>query len=151
VETQFEAVRAEDAAAVFALLEEAHLPAAGLRDHFATTFVAKRGGQILGTVALEVYPDGALLRSVAVVPEARGQGLGRQLTEEAIRAARNLGVPVLYLLTTTAERYFPKFGFEVIDRRDVPDSVKASVEFTSACPASATVMRKSLQAPAIGL
>lgn len=150
METQFEAARAEDAAAVFALLEEAHLPSAGLRDHFATTVVARRGGQILGTVALEVYPEGALLRSVAVAPEVRGQGLGRQLTDEAIRAARSLGVPALYLLTTTAERYFPKFGFEVIDRREVPDSVKASVEFTSACPASATVMRMSLQAPAIG-
>jgi amino-acid N-acetyltransferase len=51
----------------------------------------------------------------------------------------------MYLLTTTAERYFPKFGFERIERRDVPETVQASVEFTSACPASAVVMRKSLR------
>jgi amino-acid N-acetyltransferase len=47
-------------------------------------------------------------------------------------------------LTTTAERYFPKFGFERIERNDVPASVQASVEFTSACPSSAIVMRKPL-------
>ena len=47
-------------------------------------------------------------------------------------------------LTTTAERFFPKFGFEGIARSDVPPSVQASIEFTSACPSSAMVMRKTL-------
>jgi amino-acid N-acetyltransferase len=47
-------------------------------------------------------------------------------------------------LTTTAEHFFPKFGFERIARADVPSSVQRSVEFTSVCPASATVMRKPL-------
>ena len=50
----------------------------------------------------------------------------------------------LYLLTTTAEGYFPKFGFERITRAEVPPSVQASVEFATACPASAIVMRKRL-------
>jgi amino-acid N-acetyltransferase len=53
----------------------------------------------------------------------------------------------VFLLTTTAERFFPKFGFEQIARDEVPASVKASVEFRSACCASAIVMRKQL-APA---
>ena len=53
-------------------------------------------------------------------------------------------MPALYLLTTTAERYFPKFGFERIERAEVPLSVQTSIEFTSACPSSATVMRKQL-------
>ena len=42
--------------------------------------------------------------------------------------------PVLDLLTTTAERFFPGFGFERVERVDVPASVQASVEFRSACP-----------------
>jgi amino-acid N-acetyltransferase len=58
--------------------------------------------------------------------------------------ARDLQVPAIYLLTTTAERYFPKFGFERIQRADIPPAVQTSIEFTSACPSSATVMRKSL-------
>jgi len=53
-------------------------------------------------------------------------------------------VPAIYLLTTTAEQYFPKFGFERIARSDVPPGVQTSIEFTAACPSSATVMRKRL-------
>ena len=37
----------------------------------------------------------------------------------------------MFLLTTTAERFFPKFGFEQITRDEVPETVQASVEFTS--------------------
>jgi amino-acid N-acetyltransferase len=134
----------EDAPAVLHLLERNHLPREGLTDWITTTLVARENGQIIGSAALEIYPDGALLRSVAVVPEAQRQGLGHELTAAAIHLANTLNAPALYLLTTTAERFFPKFGFERIARADVPATVQASIEFTSACPSSATVMRKTL-------
>ena len=47
-------------------------PLDGLADHLATTLVARRDGAIVGSAALEMYPDGALLRSVAVAPTCRG-------------------------------------------------------------------------------
>jgi len=53
-------------------------------------------------------------------------------------------------LTTTAEGFFPKFGFERIPRADVPARVQESVEFVSACPASAVVMRNTLVAAITG-
>jgi amino-acid N-acetyltransferase len=56
----------------------------------------------------------------------------------ALTIAREHHVDAVFLLTTTAEQFFPKFGFERISRADVPASVQASVEFQSACPASAT-------------
>ena len=136
--------RPEDAETIVELLKAQHLPPDGLLDHLATTFVARQNGHIVGSAALEVYVDGALLRSVAVAPALRGRGVGRDLTEAALVAARGLRIPALYLLTTTADHYFPKFGFERITRADVPASVQASVEFTSACCASAVVMRKQL-------
>ena len=136
--------RGDDAPAVLRLLERNHLPLEGLTDWIATTLVARENGQIIGSAALELYPDGALLRSVAVAPEAQGKGLGQELTAAAIRLADTLNAPALYLLTTTAEQFFPKFGFERIARADVPATVQASVEFTSACPTSAIVMRKTL-------
>jgi amino-acid N-acetyltransferase len=74
----------------------------------------------------------------------QGHGVGQALTAAALQLARDLHVPFVYLLTTTAEQFFPKFGFERIERRAVPESVQASIEFTSACPSSATVMRKVL-------
>jgi amino-acid N-acetyltransferase len=144
VHTRIETARVADAEAVLLLLQQNHLPPDGLRSHLATTLVARQNGQVVGSAALEVYPDGALLRSVAVAPEAQGHGLGRRLTDAAIRLAQDLRVPAIYLLTTTAERYFPKFGFERIARADVPATVQSSIEFISACPSSATVMRRSL-------
>ncbi|HEY7474721.1 MAG TPA: arsenic resistance N-acetyltransferase ArsN2 [Vicinamibacterales bacterium] len=136
--------RQEDAGAVLDLLKAEHLPPDGLLDHLDTTFVARQDARIVGSAALEVYADGALLRSVAVASELKGRGVGRELTNAALTAARELRVPALYLLTTTADGYFPKFGFERITRAEVPASVQTSVEFTSACPASAIVMRKRL-------
>jgi len=143
--TQIDAAHAADAAAIFALLEQQHLPLDGLRDHLSTTLVARTdGGQIVGSAALEIYADGALLRSVAIAADRQQRGLGRQLTESAIALARDRQVRAIYLLTTTAEEYFPRFGFERIARAEVPPGVQTSVEFTSACPSSATVMRKTL-------
>ena len=136
--------RPDDAEDVLRLLEQNHLPLDGLRDHLATTLIAREDSHVVGSAALEIYSEGALLRSVAVAPELQGHGLGRALTDAAIRLAKDLNVPALYLLTTTAARYFPKFGFARIERTDVPASVQTSVEFTSACPASAAVMRKTL-------
>jgi len=107
--------------------------------------VAREGEQIVGTAALELYADGALLRSVAVDPRQQGKQLGHQLTDAALQLATTHGANIVFLLTTTADRFFPKFGFERISREQVPASVRQSVEFQSACPASAIVMRKPLQ------
>jgi len=126
------------------LLTHSGLPLDGLDEHLATLLVARDAGRIVGSAALEAYRDGALLRSLAVSADRQGRGVGRELTDAAIRLAREMGMPALYLLTTTAADFFPRFGFERIDRDAVPASVQASVEFTSACPASAVAMRKRL-------
>ena len=85
---------------------------------------------------------------MTVAPEARGTGLGHRLTEAALALADRLGAPAVFLLTTTAERFFPRFGFRVVSRDEVPPGVQQSVEFRSACPASATVMRRGTAATA---
>lgn len=134
-----------DAPSVLQLLREAGLPTDGLSGHLHTAFVGLLDdGRIVGSAALEVYPDGALLRSVAVASAARGNGLGRRLTDAAINLAGSLGTPAVYLLTTTAESYFPRFGFVRIPRAEVPAGVQQSIEFRSVCPASATVMRRTM-------
>jgi amino-acid N-acetyltransferase len=79
-----------------------------------------------------------------VHPDHRDQSHGRGLISAALERAAQRGLPAVYLLTTTAESYFPRFGFETIERSLVPASVQASVEFRGACPASAVAMRKSL-------
>jgi amino-acid N-acetyltransferase len=133
-----------DIAAIERLLRENGLPLDGVRDRLATTLVALDGEHLTGTAALEMFEDGALLRSVAVAAAARSAGTGARLVQWLLAAAAERRVPAVYLLTTTAESYFPRFGFERIERDRVPAGVRTSVEFTSACPASATVMKKDL-------
>jgi len=129
-----------DLPAILDLLTQHGLPHDGLADHIAGTLVAREGDTIIGSAALEHYGEAALLRSVAVAPTLRGQGIGGQLTAAALDLARRLGVHQLYLLTTTAEGYFPRFGFHAITRAEVAHAVQVSDEFTGACPTSAAVM-----------
>jgi amino-acid N-acetyltransferase len=108
--------------------------------------VAESDVKLVGVVGLELYDGSALLRSAAVEESWRGSGVGKVLVDRALDLARERGVEDVYLLTTTAEEYFPKFGFTCVSRDSVVGGVRSSVEFQTACPASATVMRKRLGA-----
>ena len=135
-----------DLPAIENLLVASGLPTAGVADALDGFLVAESAEkQIVGVVGVEVCcSEYALLRSTAVDPTWRGTGLGRRLVERAIAEAESRGIRAMYLLTTTAERYFPSFGFVKTTRDVVPDEVKQSVEFREACPASATVMSLDL-------
>lgn len=131
-----------DLRAVEALLTANKLPLDGVADALDCFVVAEHDGAIVGVAGIEHCGAGqhALLRSVAVAESWKGKGLGRALVTRAIRDAEARGAHALYLLTTTAEHYFPSFGFKAIARDAVPAEVQANVEFASACPASAVVM-----------
>ena len=130
----------QDVRAVAALLSESHLPLAGVDEALRGFFVAESDAAIVGVAGVEPCGDNALLRSVAVASEWRGRGLGRKLVLRAIAQADEQGTRALYLLTTTAETYFPTFGFTATTRDAVPDDVRSTAEFREACPASAVVM-----------
>jgi amino-acid N-acetyltransferase len=132
-----------DTAAVEALLTASQLPLDGVREALGCFVVAYDDGRLVGVAGIEecgVRGEHALLRSVAVDPAWRSRGLGRALVARAIALAESRGARALYLLTTTAEHYFPSFGFVKTSRETVPDDVRATAEFQGACPASATVM-----------
>jgi amino-acid N-acetyltransferase len=138
------AARPSELPAVLALLERSGLPQDGLSEHLATTVVARSGDAVVGSAALEVYGEAALLRSVAVDRALRGHGLGQRLTHIALDVARQHGIATVYLLTETAADFFPRFGFQPTERAAVDPAVQQSVEFISACPASAQVLVASL-------
>lgn len=129
-----------DLPAVLALLESRGLPTAGVAEWIDEYVVASGPDSIVGAAGLERYADGAVLRSVAVADDAAGRGVGRALVEAVLSRAVAAGVPAVWLLTTTAERWFPRFGFRVTDRLNAPAGVAGSVEFREACPASAVAM-----------
>ncbi len=140
-------IRQADAASLDGILEllaAAALPLDEVPAHLSEFLVAERGGDVVGAVGLERYGDTGLLRSLVVREDARGTGLGALLVTALLERAGDSGITTLVLLTTTAADWFPRFGFEVRARDAVPASVLASVEFRSACPASATVMQRRL-------
>ena len=146
-EASLRAAKASDLPAIEQLLISSGLPTAGVAEALTSFIVAEseRDKRVVGVVGLELCCDEyALLRSAAVEPAWRGTGLGRRLVTQVIADAESRGVQALYLLTTTAERYFPSFGFVKTSREVVPHEVKQSVEFREACPASATVMALEL-------
>ena len=130
-----------DAAAVRALLDAAQLPLDGIPGDLAHFLVADRDGTIVGAIGLEPYGDAALLRSAVVAANERGTGLGARLVTALLAEAHRNGARELVLLTTTAERWFPRFGFEEVAREAVPAALRVSAEFQGACPDTAVVMR----------
>jgi N-acetylglutamate synthase-like GNAT family acetyltransferase len=131
----------QDLSAVEQLLSENDLPVEGVRENFSNFLVAEEGRRIVGTIGLESFDSVALLRSAAVSKDVRSAGIGRQLVESTLENARERGIEEVFLLTTTAEKYFPRFGFSETSRDLVPAVLKASAEFQGACPDSAIVMR----------
>jgi len=130
---------------VLALLQISSLPVAGVKEHFGSFLVSRaEDGSVVGCVGLEIYGSLGLLRSLAVGSPARGSGLGTALVERLFDLARSEGLETLHLLTTTAEDYFPRFGFEPLAREEAVPKLEASEELRGACPASAILMRRRL-------
>jgi amino-acid N-acetyltransferase len=124
-------------AAVHELLAASKLPVAGFDAANVVAIVARDAGHVVGSAAIEQHGAFGLLRSVAVAESHRNRQIGVELTRHAIAIARRRGLRALYLLTETAAGFFPKFGFQLVSRAHIPREIQQSVEFTSACPASA--------------
>ena len=119
----------------------AGLPIAGVDDHWKTFIVAREGETLVACGGAEAYQFAALIRSVAVRPEHRSQGLGRRIVRQLLDRLASRGLREFYILTTTAEAYFRKRGFKTIDRDEVHPQLLSSREFQDACPESAVCMR----------
>ena len=141
---QIRAATPDDLSAVEQLLVTNGLPIDGVDENFRTFIVAEDGDGIAGVVGIERYGPTALLRSAAVSPNSRGSGIGTRLVKTILERAAADGVEDVYLLTTTAADYFPRFGFTQTPRSDAPEQLSASQEFQGACPATAVLMKRSL-------
>lgn len=128
-----------------ALLQHNDLPTSDLEAGAEVLlFVAGSAQQPLGVVGLQVFGAAALLRSLAVADSERGKGLGSALVRHAEQQAAALGVSALYLLTTTADRFFAAHGYKVASRMEAPAAIAASSQFSGLCPSSSAFMVKEL-------
>ncbi len=147
-ELKIEAANKKDYDAVEVLLRKTDLPPDEIELHMGNFLVirhpeADRGSELLvGSVGLEIYGDSALLRSLAVHPDFQGTGLGSRLVDSITEVAKGKGITHLFLLTDTAEDFFKKRGFVVVTRDKVPYDMKQSIEFTTLCTSSPSMMRE---------
>ena len=85
--------------------------------------VAEEDDRILGCGALHLYGMHlAEIRSIAVLPERKGSGVGRALVEALIAESRRHSVTCLCLFTRTPG-FFGHLGFEISRRQDLPDKI----------------------------
>ncbi len=136
-----------DLETVKSLLTECRLPLAGVDKYFEDFVVGIDEGELVACAGIEHYPPVAVLRSVAVAPSRRGEGLGQSITRYALDQARARGANTVYLLTETAAEFFPRFGFAVTAREEVERKTGMSELVRSACPVSATCMKLVLSDP----
>jgi amino-acid N-acetyltransferase len=134
-----------ETAAVEELLSAAGLPLDGAAQALELGVVGRDGGRVVAASAIERYGTSGLLRSVVVSEDARGTGLGREIVAAAEQLAREAGIVDLYLLTETATDWFPRLGYEVVERPAAIAAVGGSVEFTSVCRDTGVAMRKHLR------
>ncbi|MFH8939220.1 GNAT family N-acetyltransferase [Streptomyces griseosporeus] len=79
------------------------------------------GEPVTGLVVVEARPDHLFLDSIAVHPDAHGQGVGRRLLRFVDAHARALALPEVRLYTNAMmwenQEIYPKYGYEVVERR----------------------------------
>jgi amino-acid N-acetyltransferase len=128
-----------------ALLQLEGLPVSDLTDaHLEHFFFSGTEGSPTALVGLEIYGSDALLRSLVVSANARATGTGSALVRHAEDYAILHNLRAIYLLTTTAEAFFERLGYQRVDRTQAPLSIQATGEFASLCPASSALMMKQL-------
>ncbi len=80
---------------------------------------------IIGISALHVCWEAlGELRSVAVLEEHQGKGVGTRLVEICLSEAITLGLEQVFVLTYRPD-FFARFGFEVVDKNVLPHIVWA--------------------------
>jgi len=142
---KFSFAHPDDMLHVKQLLAECALPYEDITPaHLQHYLVGRHQTNLVGVIGLELLGSFALLRSLAVQIDFRGQKIASQLTKQAEAYARSHEVKALYLLTTTAEGYFTKQDYHTMDRNAVPAVVRGTTEFRSICPSTAKCMVKYL-------
>lgn len=130
-------------AAALRLLSSVDLPIFDLTEaHMRHFFYLGLPTSPVGLVGVEFHGPDALLRSLVVAPEHRSRGAGARLVERAEAYARDHGAVAVYILTTTAERFFRARGYVTASRAHAPVGIKETPEFSSLCPASSTFLFK---------
>ena len=120
------------------------LPSSDVDGKAQKIFVAESDGKIVAVGGIEKLGGIALVRSIAVAPEYRKNGIASNIYQLLEEYASSSEVEELYLITESAKEYFQKLGFTEQERKTTPCLIQQTSQFSELCPSSATVMFKAL-------
>lgn len=124
----------KDIKAIYALLQHfgrkgelLPRPLSVLYDHVRdfTVYVDDQDASVLGCCALQFcWDDLAEIRSLAVHPEHLGDRIGSKLVEHVLSEAKSFEIQKVFALTYRPS-FFKRFGFQQIDRSELPIKIWA--------------------------
>jgi amino-acid N-acetyltransferase len=108
------------------ILERSGLEASDI-DPVGTTFhIAAMQNMLVGCAGAEWHGNTAVVGPVAVLPEAREQGIASHLVRATLMRARASGCRYAVLFSLGSASYFSRHGFLLTPRSELPDDVRAS-------------------------
>ncbi len=127
------------------LLKSSSLPAEFSLEDFKHFFIAESSeNEIIGLIGVQFDNSEGLLRSLVVSSKSRGRGIGTNLVRTLEQYAISQNIKSLLLLTSSADNFFERLGYQVISRSNVSEFIKQTTEFSSICPDSSICMKKNL-------
>ena len=104
-------------------------PLSELYDHLRDFFVVEDNSStkhhVLGACALGIcWEDLAEIRSLAIIEDQKGKGLGSYLVETCLEEAASLGIKRVFTLTYVQD-FFSKLGFQEVQKSTLPHKVWA--------------------------
>lgn len=94
-----------------------------LYENIRDFYIAEIDGRIVGSCALHVsWANLAEIKALVVADEVQGKGLGRQLLNQCMSEAEDLGVPKVFALTYKPG-FFEKAGFSHVDKSELPHKI----------------------------
>jgi len=126
------------------LLKKYNLPVNDIMEYIDNFVVSEQGNNIIGVGGYENLGEIALIRSIAVAQEYRGESVGVNIYHLLEKKIIHIGIKEAYLLTETAADYFKKIGFTIIKRTSIPEAVTITKQFKELCPSTAIIMFKEL-------
>ena len=96
-----------------------------LYENIRDFWVAEEQGKVVGCCALHIsWEELAEIKSLAVVVNRQGRGLGRDLVNVCLKEAKGLGARKIFVLTYKPG-FFKKFGFRRIRNSELPHKIWA--------------------------
>ncbi|TCS95576.1 GNAT family N-acetyltransferase [Hazenella coriacea] len=123
----------EDLKGIQQLLVESGLYHHDLSEHLQHFLVVEssEGCEILGVAGMEVYHPYGLLRSFVLKREIWKPQIGLQLIQMLLMQAEKLKCDSIFLITNTLAPLFEPLGFSMIQKEELPESIRTSAHLNS--------------------